>query len=647
MSLNSHDSLVSKSRLFSRVAWRLLGGVLFLFASHSPIDAQGVTTSGATTHGPSMLSSQEVAVVISIRDARGLPLDELATVRLTSPQRALSQLGSTKESSNVNFPNTLEGTYQLEVECPGYHPVKTQLNVSGMTVFTAYVYMHSLADPNPPTGPPKESPMSPKTISEIDKGMVAMRKKQYESARGHFTKASESAPSSPDPFYLLGSAELKLGHTNVARKEFEQALAVDPLYDKALLSLGELQLQSGESAASIATLNKMFAADGAGWKTYYLLAKAYASMKQWKDADAAALRAANLAGKQSALPLLTLGEIQSAEGRSSLAAKTWEQLVAEFPGSPEATDAKSRISAMSNGQIAKVDAMTAPEFTEITSLNPMEDSHPWAPPDTDSKNFAVLTDVPCDVNDVLNRGMNRVKTEMENLEQFTATEHIEHQEIDSHGIPGPVKTRQFSYTVFVFPYKDDSVFLEESRDGGSNVSAFPTSLATVGLNSLGISVLQAAYRPNLQYQCEGLATVRGEATWQIRFEEKKGADPGIRRWRKEGALYNIPVKGRIWLTATTYDVLRIETDLLEPVAPLELTRDHLEINYGPVKFARQNTQLWLPWDAEMYMELHGRRYHHKHFLTDYLLFGVDTIHTIGSPKGIPEQPAPSAAPSTP
>jgi len=38
------------------------------------------------------------------------------------------------------------------------------------------------------------------------------------------------------------------------------------------------------------------------------------------------------------------------------------------------------------------------------------------------------------------------------------------------------------------------------------------------------------------------------------------------------------------------------------------------------------------------MELHGKRYHHRHTLTDYLLFSVDTTNQIGRPKETPAPP---------
>jgi hypothetical protein len=127
----------------------------------------------------------------------------------------------------------------------------------------------------------------------------------------------------------------------------------------------------------------------------------------------------------------------------------------------------------------------------------------------------------------------------------------------------------------------------------------------------------------------------------VRFEQNKNASKGIRRWQRNGQIFEIPLKGRIWLSASTFDVVRIETDLAQPNQKLELTRDHLLVDYGLVTFASSNTRLWLPWNAEMYIELHGRRYHHKHFLTDYMLFAVDSSNKISKPKEEASLPATS------
>jgi hypothetical protein len=180
------------------------------------------------------------------------------------------------------------------------------------------------------------------------------------------------------------------------------------------------------------------------------------------------------------------------------------------------------------------------------------------------------------------------------------------------------------------------MYLEEERDGAENLSAFPTNLATTGLNSLGISVLQPAYRDSFDYTCEGLSNVRGQAAWQIHFAQKRGHVPSIRTWKRNGTVYEIPLKGRVWISSATLDLLRIETDLREPSLELQLARDHLLVDYGPVNFQSGSERLWLPWSADMYLEIHGRRFHHKHYLSDYMLFAVDTSNKIHKPKNEPK-----------
>jgi hypothetical protein len=274
---------------------------------------------------------------------------------------------------------------------------------------------------------------------------------------------------------------------------------------------------------------------------------------------------------------------------------------------------------------------TVPDATLVTVVE-----HPWAPPGLDAAVHDVAPNVNCKTEQILDGALHRMKSQLVDFEKFTATEHIEHQEVDRYGWPGPVRSRDFSYIVLIFPFDKSSFYLEESRGGGNDLANFPTSIATIGLNSLGVSVLQPYYRSHFAYACEGLASVRGQAAWQVRFEEKrdsKGA--GVRQWRKNTVTYQIPINGRIWISSANFAVLRVETELRNPIPGLELTQDHLFVDYGPVNFSAGNAQLWLPWSADMYMELHGKRYHHRHFLSDYMLFGVDTRNNIEKPAEPP------------
>lgn len=250
----------------------------------------------------------------------------------------------------------------------------------------------------------------------------------------------------------------------------------------------------------------------------------------------------------------------------------------------------------------------------------------------------------CSADDIVKRTAQASTEELENFEKFMASEHIEHEEIDRNGKPGAVRTRDFSYPVFIDHPKDGQIFLKESRDGGTGLDSFPTSLATVGLMGLGVYVFRPGFSNTLDFTCEGLGQWRGKAAWLMYFRQKPNQRSYLRLWETQKQTVEIPLKGRVWVAATTYQVLHIETDLRDPMKELELTRDHLAIDYGPVNFQNGKTELWLPWYADMYMELHHHRYHHRHTLSNYAIFGVDTKNDISKPKGAEE---PDVPPQTP
>ena len=338
---------------------------------------------------------------------------------------------------------------------------------------------------------------------------------------------------------------------------------------------------------------------------------------------------------------MLLGQILVQQEKREEAKRKFETAIRSFPNDPAASEAKIQLAALDKPVVSTVQILNRPSLRRLSlpppTAAPPAATHPWAPPDIDSKEYPAVQDVACSENDLVQRTQAKMMRQLGNFEKFLATEHIEHQEVDSYGIPGPVREKDFNYLIFVQHPRPGMSFLEEKRDGGENLGSFPTSLATQGLAALALSIFDPHYEGDLVYKCEGLGTWRGKAVWRLRFEQKKGVPSRIRLWTNSRGTYSIPLKGRVWIAANSYDVLHIETDLREPVKEVELTRDHLLIDYGPVKFEHRETTLWLPWDAEMFLELRGKRYHHTHTLRNYMLFSVDSGNTIAKPKPSAEQ----------
>ena len=128
--------------------------------------------------------------------------------------------------------------------------------------------------------------------------------------------------------------------------------------------------------------------------------------------------------------------------------------------------------------------------------------------------------VSCSAADIVKRTGEASTQQLENFEKFMASEHIEHEEIDRNGKTGAVRARDFSYLVFIDHDKGAQIFLKESRDGGTGIDSFPTSLATVGLLGLGVDVFHPGFASALDFTCEGLGQWRGKAAWFMYFRQK-------------------------------------------------------------------------------------------------------------------------------
>ncbi|MBV9885028.1 MAG: tetratricopeptide repeat protein [Acidobacteria bacterium] len=587
-----------------------------------------------------------------------------AVVKLSSDFKGTHLTAVTRDAGNATFPSLHTGDYQIEVSSVGY---KTKIEpaevMPAYPSYNVYVYMQPESASDNASAAPTGTTMSPKLQSEIDKAVTKMRQQQYAEAQKHFEKAAKMAPANPDVQYMWGMLEYYQQHYDLARTKLETAISINPNHERALGSLGEIQLREKQSAQAAQTLEKAYLVNGADWRMHYLLAFAYADEKEFAKAETHAQRAADLGGKDHAPQArVLLGRILSSENKLSDARNAFNGVIRDFPTDPAAKDAKAALVALDRATESPapsvVGASGSPSSGSLVSPNasarnlasssagnsasptaspapvpaPPVSIRPWAPPDVDAKEYVVAQDVTCSLETVLQRTQTRTMKQIANFEKFLATEHIEHQEIDAYGNPGTARSKDFTYLVFITKQKSGALLLDEERDGGQNLSEFPTSLASRGLVGLGVFLFDPDYQNDVTYRCEGLSEWRGQAAWEIRFEQKREVESRLRTWRTNRGVFPVALKGRAWVSSSTYDVLHLETDLREPMPQLELDRDHLAIDYGPVNFNHGKTSLWLPWYAEMYMQLHGKRYHHRHTLTNYALFSVDTDHQINAPK---------------
>jgi hypothetical protein len=269
---------------------------------------------------------------------------------------------------------------------------------------------------------------------------------------------------------------------------------------------------------------------------------------------------------------------------------------------------------------------SAPPFAAANENSPFP-----VPPGIDELVPAVSPGVSCDLPVVLRGAGVRMTQLVSNLEKFSATEHVTHFSVDKAGVLRAPESRSFEYVVLVSQNAFQGFQLDEYRNGNTDPAQFPAGIATTGL-----PVMAAIFHPQMlsdfKLSCEGLGQWNGHPAWQVRFEQRTDRPNRIRAYNIAGNYYPVALKGRAWIDAGNYQVLRLETDLVQPVKEMQLTRERLSIEYSEIQFHSHNLQLWLPKSAELYWERHNHRYYRRHDFSNFKIFSVDTDQKYQRPK---------------
>jgi len=610
-------------------------GILLSMPSflHAQVDLPLVPDRAGTNPAEMKEMKSPVNIYVNVREVNGLALEHGANVTLDCPLAGITLSGPTRNTSQVQFMHVPTGDCNIEVTSEGFKRAKERVTVNESVVTRdqyVFVYLHPESEPAVSGARPV---VTPGLLQEMDKSAQDIRKNKFGDARKHLDKAMRISPNNPDVLYLNGLLSMNEGNFPDARQHFQRAVSVYPSHERSLLALGEVQIKLKDFESAAQSMETLLLQDSASWRANLIAAAAYAQMQNYPKAEKHAERAVSLSGANAAAAKLLLGQILAAEGNHDGAKQEFQELLRDYPNDASAAPAKEILANLEKGN---VQAVSAPVSSNVLPALSSASMRVWAPPDIDAAPPAVSTEMSCKDSDVIEQAGQAAKRQFQNFERFVATEHIEHEDVAANGEPEHLRTRDFNYMVFVEQdKKDKQLYLDEKRDGGTGVDSFPTSLATVGLIGLGVDIFQPGFAKALDFKCEGLGQWRGKAAWVVHFTQKPGQKSFLRLWQTKIRTVEVPLKGRVWVATNSFDVMHVETDLRDPMKELELMRDHISIDYGPVQFKKAQTELWLPWNAEIFLDLHGHHYHHRHTLSNYAIFDVATENKISAPKNVP------------
>jgi tetratricopeptide (TPR) repeat protein len=596
-------------------------------------------------------------LVVTLHDAKNAAF--LQTAKVTLRNSAGEVRGtSIAEKGRAVFRTLPLDTYEISVEVQGSPTTKASvaLQLAGENKILDVVVGSGNSSAGA-SGPPLPPPLSMKEQKELTDGLRALQAQRIDEARKHFLAAAKTNPNQPDVDYLLGVIAAMTGDVVTAKQYFENA-ANRYQHVRSLTALGELDLTAGNLPEAKTYLERALKADPNTWRAEQLLAAVNLRQQAYPEAIEHAERALQAGKAEAKGARLTLAEALSATGNYQRSTEVVNELLKQSPTQEQSKEAREilesnrqelaphTLSASSNAASVSASGTKAPAVGSLplspslpaASANPLTESARWIPPNVDDSVPPADSSVSCPLANVVDQAGTRVLQLVDNLDRFTATERLHHETLNEFGLAVRNVEQKYDYSVYIHEVRPGIFDVSEYRDGSESRDIFPEHVATLGTVAL-VLVFHPHYAEDFDFKCEGLAHQGNQLAWQVHYQQKPGRPSRLRSYRLGTKYYRVGLKGRAWIAADSFQIIRMESDLVNQVPDLRLYAEHQDILYGPVPFKKRDTVLWLPYSAETFLDFNVHRIHRRQDFTNYLLFWVDEKQNIEKPKEATEEPA--------
>lgn len=627
----------------SRLA--VLAATVFCFALFAYAQGRPPMFSGSEL--PPLVGTKGTVLMLSVHDDKQLPLGAQAFVQLVNRADHTVQTQFTQDESIATFIDLSSGVYDVTVSALGFLTIHAEFTSLGRAT-TSQMTVVLKKDPSAiDLGQVQTKELPAKVRKDMLRGLGALRSTKFDEAQKRLEAARREDPSNGDVAFLLGYLFFEKKDPEQATAYLNDAVKLSPHNGQAWSLLGQIAIQKNDYAAAKDPLEQAVAADPQSWMAHYLLASAYLQLKTYDKAkEQAQLALERGSGKANAAQLV-LGQAYANLKRYPEALTALNTFIQGAPSDPVVPQVRDLIAVVErrNSQpepdAAQISVVTsAAALAKVPSQTLAKD---WGPPTIDQSKPQMTADVSCPADKVIEEAGARVTELVEDLAKFDAVEDVYHEDVDQLGVPRKSVSLRFDYVAAISEPRPGNFAVDEYRSGRAGTEDFPDHIATRGLPTLAF-VFHPSMRDDFEMTCEGLSTWNEKATWVVRFEQREDKPHQIEDYLVDGHEYLVSMRGRAWISADTYQVVRLESELAKPIPEIQLVSQHQTVEYAPVRFPRSKQELWLPKSAEIYFDFRKHRYFRRHSFGHFMLFSVDVDEKRNEPKEakVPESRSPKA-----
>lgn len=608
-----------------------------------PFNGMGSTTNtnpGYENKGGTMLN---VTVLAGTKKTR---LDRQCVVKLNNTTTQNISWQTTDDRSEARFGALSSGHYEVEISAVGYLTAREEFQaMSAFVPVNLEIVLEK--DPTAVALTYSDTAMPPKARKATKHGVSALKSGKWDEANRRLDAAYKLAPENPDLNFLLGYLYYQKKELGRAAEFLGTTTNLSPSNVQALTLLGRVRLQQEDYGRAVSNLEKAILADSDYWIAHDLLAASYLKEQKYDQARDEAQIAISKGKGGATASQLVLGQALINLGQRQEGIQTLKDFVASSPKNPSVMQVKALISQLEtrqttpSTQVEEV-PVAIPRISGVDPLiaaaEPTFSVRPWQPPSIDTNRPSVAADLTCPAN-LIDMTGNQVEEFVRDVSRIAAIEHLLHEQLDEMGDAITKQSRTFNYVASFNELKQGSIAIEEYRQEHLGLADFPDQISSSGFATLAL-VFHPKMRDSFEMSCEGLGELRGQPTWLVHFKQREDRPAQIHDYRVGGSLYSLNLKGRAWITADKFQIVRMESELVSPIPQIRLAGEHQVVEYGPVPFKKGNVQLWLPQSAEIYLDFRRHRYYRKHSFDHYMLFSVDADEKHKLPPTVPAENKP-------
>jgi tetratricopeptide (TPR) repeat protein len=578
----------------------------------------------------STLPGTGVLVFTVYNERKGGHLDRQALLKLVNPksQTAIWQ-PTLQDTSQGVFANLAYGIYNVEVSAVGYLSAQKEVEVPN-SLSPVMVDIVLRRDPDAVNLDVSVVEMSPKARKQAKRAVSALKSGNLKEAQKQLDEARQLSPSSADLNFLLGYLYFQKRDFAQAGTYLGAATNLNPHNAQALTLLGRTGLERQDYPAARSALEQAVLADDESWLPHNLLADAYLHQKDYgKARDEAQI--AITKGKNAASPAqLVLGQALVNLGHDQEAIQALNVFLTESPQHPMAGQVRSLIAEIQQHESSPASSGTPQTEASLSSVDPLSavaapaiSPTPWQPPGVDDVQVALASGVQCPSAQVIEESGKRVQELVHDVARFAAVEDLFHQSLDPFGIPVRTETRKYNYVASISEPQPGFLSVDEYRADKPGLAEYPDHIASNGFAALAL-VFHPDMRDTFEMLCEGLGDWHGQASWLVHFRQRADRPNRMHSYKVGNEIHPVPLKGRAWITTDTFQIVRIEAEMVNPMPEIQLLSEHEFVEYGPIPFLKKNTSLWLPKSAEIYFDFRKHHYYRRHSFDHYMLYSVDS-----------------------